>query len=190
MKLSVRTSIVSGFLLFALTAFAADLTWNAEFENALYNTPKGWATTQKNGSQMLIPGDLAPGEQVAIVLTPGGELTGELKDALNQFRGELRGNVKATESKIESINSDEGYPIVYVAEQLQDEKGAVKQYRYFFASHPGSRVEFVVFIANTQDVYTRYGKTFEEFVKTLAYKNARPGAHATSAPTTAPSSQK
>ena len=114
----------------------------------------------------------------------GGELTGEFKDALTDFRAALRGKVKATESKTESLTADEGYAVLHVAEQLQDEKGTTTQYRYFFASHPGNRVEFVVLIASTEDAYKRYSAVFGEFVKTLAYKNARPGAHATSAPAT------
>ena len=172
------------FLLFAVTALAAGETWNAEFGNTLYNTPRGWSTTQKSGTVMLIPPDLAPGEQAAIVITPGGELKAEFKDALDEFRSQLRGSEKAKESKVQSLTADEGYPVLLVAEQIEDDAGAVRQYRYFFASHPGSRVEFVFLIANTQDAFDRYTKVFSEFVKTVAYKNVHPGVHATTAPAT------
>jgi hypothetical protein len=176
-------------VLMALTAWAADLTWNAEYENALYNTPAGWATTQKSGAVMLIPPDLKEGEQAAIVIPPGGDLKGEFKDALVEFRGQLRGDAKATESPTQSANADEGYPILYVAEQIKDDAGTTTQYRYFLASHPGNRVEFVLLVANSEDAYKRYTPAFEEFVKTLAYKNVHPGAHATSAPSTNPTTQ-
>ncbi len=184
MKRRFRMVVPMMFLALAATVWAAEVTWDSEFGNTLYNTPKGWSTTQKSGSILLIPPDLAPGEQAAIVITPGGELTGEFKDALTQFRALLRGNVKATESKTESLTADEGYPILHVAEQLKNEKGETTQYRYFFASHPGSRAEFVVLIATTEGAYDRYNAAFGEFVKTLAYKNARPGAHSTSVPST------
>jgi len=179
----ISLASVLAFLVLA-SVVAADLTWNSEFENTLYNTPKGWSTTRNSGTVTLIPPDLKEREQAAIVITPGGELTGDFKEALSQFRAELRGNAKATESKVESTTADEGYPVLYVAEQLQDEKGAPTQYRYFFASHPGDRVEFVMLIANNPETYSKYGKAFEEFVKTLTYKNARPGARVTTAPTT------
>src|SRR4051812_27201875 len=168
----ISVGIVVTFLLFAAVV-AADVTWNSEYENTLYNTPDGWSTTRKSGSVLLIPPDLKEGEQAAIVITPGGDLTGDFKEALTDFRAQLRGEVKATESKTESTTAEEGYPVLYVLEQLQDDKGATTQYRYFFASHPGSRVEFVLLIANNPDLYAKFGKTFEEFVKTLAYKNAR-----------------
>ena len=177
------------FLLLAASVWAADVTWNSEYENALYNTPAGWATTQKSGAVMLIPPDLKAGEDAAIVIPPGGELTGDFKQALSDFRAQLRGDAKATESPTQSAAADEGYPILYVAEQIKDEHDLPKQYRYFFASHPGSRIEFVMLVANTEDSYNRYTKTFEELVKTLAYKNAHPGAHATTAPTSQPTTR-
>jgi hypothetical protein len=171
------------FLFFAVTALAADQTWDSEFGNTLYNTPKGWSTTQKSGTLMLIPPDLAPGDQAAIVITPGGELKAGFKDALDEFRARLRGSEKAKESKVESLTADEGYPVLDVAEQIEDGTGAVKQFRYFFASHPGSRIEFVFLVANSRESFDRYTKVFSEFVKTVAYKNVRPGARATTAPT-------
>ena len=172
------------FLVFGTAVVASDLTWNSEFGNTLYNTPKGWATTQKGGAVMLIPPDLKPGEDAAIVITPGGELKGDFKQALTDFRAALRGNAKGREGETQAVNADEGYPILLVAEQVEDANGAVKQYRYFCASHPGNRVEFVFLVTNTRDTFDRYTKDFSEFIKTLAYKNARPGAHVTTAPAT------
>jgi hypothetical protein len=55
------------------------VTWDSEFENTLFNTPKGWATTQRAGSMLLVPTDLRLGEQAAIVVTPGAKLTGDFK---------------------------------------------------------------------------------------------------------------
>jgi hypothetical protein len=179
-----RALIVMSCLLFAAAVVAADVTWDSEFGNTLYNTPKGWSTTQKSGSVMLIPGDLKEGEQAAIVITPGGELTGDFKDAFTQFRAALRGDVKAVESPTQSATADEGYPVLYVTEQIQDADGKTTQYRYFLASHPGNRAEFVLLLANTDDAFKRYSKDFEEFIKTLAYKNVRPGAKATTRPST------
>ena len=34
------------FLLVGLSALAAEVTWDSDFGNTLYNAPKGWATTQ------------------------------------------------------------------------------------------------------------------------------------------------
>jgi hypothetical protein len=174
------------FLLVAVGAVAADVTWDSEFDNTLYNTPKGWSTTQKSGTVMLIPGDLQAGEQAAIVITPGGELKGDFKDALIEFRSELRGKAKAIESPTKSATADEGYPVLYCNEDIQDDNGNTTQYRYFFASHPGDRIEFAMLVANTKDSFDRYTKSFEEFIRTLAYKNARPGAHVTTKPATQP----
>jgi len=184
MKMRSRASIPMMFLVLAASVFAAEQSWESEFGNTLYNTPKGWSTTQQSGTIMLVPPDLKPGEGAAIVITPGGELHGDFKEAFVDFRAKLRGNEKARESKTESVTADEGYPVLTVAEQLEDDKGAVRQYRYFVASHPGDRVEFVFLVANSKEVFDRYTPAFSEFVKTLAYKNARPGAHATTAPTT------
>ena len=41
-------------------------------------------------------------------------------------------------------------------------------------------------MASNQEAFDRYIKVFGELVKTVAYKNVHPGAHATSAPTTKP----
>src|SRR2546423_9487232 len=109
--MSLRTwpGMVVFFVVFAASVWAAEVTWDSEFENTLYNTPKGWSTTQQAGAKMLIPRDLKPGEQAAIVITPGARLTGDFKDAFNQLRAELRGNGKASESAIQSAMADEGY---------------------------------------------------------------------------------
>ena len=174
------------FVVFAAAVWAADVTWNSEFEDSLYNTPTGWATTQRGGSVMLLPPDLKLGEQAAIVITPGANLTGEFKTAFSQLRADLRGNVKATESETQSATADEGYPVLLVSEQILDVRGKPKQYRYYFGSNPDKRIELVMLVANTEEVHKRYFPAFQEFIKTLAYKSARPGAHATSAPSTAP----
>ena len=75
----------------------------------------------------------------AIVITPGGELKAEFKDALTEFRARMRGSDKAKESKVESLTADEGYPVLDVAEEIQDDHGRkVKQYRVvFFALQSG-----------------------------------------------------
>src|SRR4051812_33679751 len=100
-------------LLLAASAWAADSTtqpatpspttqtWDSEFSNTLYNTPKGWSATQKSGTRMLIPSDLIPGEQAAIVITPGGELTGDFAEAFDQLRTELRGATKAKQTEVQ-----------------------------------------------------------------------------------------
>src|SRR5256885_5611699 len=117
------------FVLFSAAVWAADVTWDSEFGNTLYNRPKGWSTTQSSGALILIPPDLKRGEQAEIVVTQGARLTGEFKQAFEQLRADLRGNAKATQSQIQSATADEGYPVLYVAEQLQDEKGQPKQFR-------------------------------------------------------------
>jgi hypothetical protein len=191
MKLRIAMALLM-FLLFAAGLWGAEsttqLSWDSEFGNTLYNTPKGWSTTQKSGTQTLIPPDLAEGEQAGIIITPGGDLTGEFKDAFNDFRSALRGEAKGTESKTESVKADEGYAVLYTAEQILDDKGSPQQFRMFFGSNPGNRFEMVLFIANNDAAYKRYLPAMEEFVKTLAYKNVRPGAHATTAPS-APATQ-
>jgi len=174
------------FVLFSAAVLAADVSWDSEFGNTLYNRPKGWSTTQSSGALILIPPDLKRGEQAEIVITPGARLTGEFKQAFEQLRSDLRGNVKASQSEVQSATADEGYPVLYVAEQLQDEKGKPKQFRYYFASNPQKTIELVMLVANSEDAYKRYAPAFEDFLKTLAYKSARPGAHATSGPSTAP----
>lgn len=174
------------FVLLAAAVWAADVTWDSEFENSLYNTPSGWSTTQRSGVLMLFPPDLKLGEQAAIVVTPGATLTGEFKTAFDQLRADLRGNVKATQSEVQSATADEGYPVLYVAEQILNIRGKPNQYRYYLASNPEKRIELVMLTANTEEVYKRYLPAFQEFIKTLAYKSARPGAHATSGPSTAP----
>jgi hypothetical protein len=174
-------------LVCAASVWAAEVTWDSEFENTLFNTPKGWATTQRGGSMLVVPTDLRLGEEAAIVVTPGAKLTGDFKDAFNQLRGDLRGKVTAKESAVQSATADEGYPCLYVAEELQDSKGHPKQFRFCFGSNPDKDLELVMLVANTQDAYNRYMPAFQEFLKTLAYKSARPGAHATSGPATAPS---
>jgi hypothetical protein len=135
---------------------------------------------------MLVPQDLKLGEQAAIVVTPGATLTGEFRTAFDQLRADIRGKVKATQSDVQSAKADEGYPVLYCAEQILDVRGKPKEYRYYLASNPDKRIELVMLMANTEEVYKHYFPAFQEFIKTLAYKSARPGAHATSAPATAP----
>src|SRR2546430_3313830 len=161
--MSLRTwpGMVLFFVVFAASVWAAEVTWDSEFENTLYNTPKGWSTTQQTGVMMLVPQDLKLGEQAAIVITPGATLTGEFKDAFDQLRADLRGNVKATQSEVQSAKADEGYPVLYVAEQVLDIRGKPKQYRYYLASNPEKSIELVMLVGNTEDVYKRYMPAFE-----------------------------
>src|SRR5438067_1190289 len=87
-RMSLRTwpGMVLFFVVCAASVWAAEVTWDSEFENTLYNTPKGWSTTQQTGVMMLVPPDLKLGEQAAIVITPGANLTGEFKDAFDQLQ--------------------------------------------------------------------------------------------------------
>lgn len=187
MSLRIWPGMMLFFVIFAFAVWAAEVTWDSEFEDSLYNTPTGWSTTQRGGSVMLFPPDLKLGEQAAIVITPGANLTGEFKTAFSQLRADLRGNEKALESEVQSATADEGYPVLYVSEQVLNVRGKPKQYRYYLGSNPDKRIELVMLVANTEEVYDRYLPTFQEFIKTLAYKSARPGARATSGPSTAPS---
>jgi hypothetical protein len=77
--------------------------------------------------------------------------------------------------------------VLYVAEQLQDSKGQPTQFRFCFGSNPNKDLELVMLIANSEDAYNRYMPAFQDFLKTLAYKSARPGAHVTTAPAPVPS---
>jgi hypothetical protein len=186
--LRIWPATIGLFLVFATIVLADQpLTWDSEFENTLYNTPKGWSTTQQSGVMTLIPPDLKLGEQAGIIITPGAKLTGQFADAFTQLRADVRGNVKATQSEPQSATADEGYPVLYVTEQILNPKGKPKEYRFYLGSNPDTRIELVMLVASPEEAYNRYVPVFQEFIKTLAYKSARPGAHATSGPATAPS---
>jgi hypothetical protein len=182
----LKLPVLMLFFAYAATTLAGEPTWDSEFDNTLFNVPKGWSKVEKDGSVRMSPLGLAPGEQVAIVISPAGVLKADFPTAFKEYRGLLRGKFQYRESQTQSTKADEGYAVLYAAEVLENPVANQYQWRCYLGSNPGNRIEMVMLVASSEALYNRFTPAFEEFAKTLSYKNARPGAHATSEPSTQP----
>ncbi|HEX3355956.1 MAG TPA: hypothetical protein VHS31_03150 [Tepidisphaeraceae bacterium] len=190
MKICWRVPVLMLFFAYAATFGAGERAWDSTFDNTLFNVPKGWSKVEKDGSVRMTPIGLDAGDQVAIVITPGGVLKADFPTAFKDYRGLLRGKFQYRESQTQSTKADEGYAVLYAAEVLENPTENQYQWRCYLGSNPGgNRIEMVMLVASSEALYNRFTPAFEEFAKTLSYKNAKAGASPTSAPSTQPDSK-
>lgn len=150
------------------------LTWDSEAGNSLFNLPRDWTRSERDGATILSAPGVPPGEKVVIILGPGRKLEDDFRKTFIAELNAAAGDARAVGGQIKGTKADEGYP-VFFCDQITTDAAGKKQYRWFLASNPGDQFEMVMYAASTLELYRRFQGDMDEFVRTLSYKNVQPG---------------
>jgi hypothetical protein len=160
--------------LFALTPLSVIAATKAG--NVFYSIPAGWTATQnQDGETLLLPPGLNPGEACVIALPAGREVTGDFRKWFLQQWSQLDAGQRVVDGgQIQPSRHNLGFDVLATLAELQDKNGR-HSWLFFYAAHPGSRAEVVLFITNRRDLLVRYQKTLADFLVSLHYANLEPG---------------
>jgi len=140
--------------------------------NAVFQIPAAWQGTEQDGVVILSP-QSGPGKKnVAIMILQGHELNSDFRKAFDQVLRKMHANLRViSDGQIQSLQADEGYPVLLTEVQTQDAAGD-RSYRLYLAANPGSRFEMIMYLASSETSYRSYRPVLEQFVKNLNFANA------------------
>jgi hypothetical protein len=129
-----------------------------------FNMPHGWRrveTADTNKSARLEPANLPPGT-AAILIFPGEELNGELRMFFDRKWAEYkRGFRFIREKEVHSHKNAQGFPVVFICANLQDQNNGKVYLVCFHAYQADSRGEIEV-VLTTQTADESIKTTLEE----------------------------
>jgi hypothetical protein len=159
-------------LLLGVAAFNLEATPKAG--NVFYSVPPGWSVSETEGSTVLTPPGLGPGEVCVIRLFPGEELFQDFGTWFTQKWLQLAAGMELIEGgQVRNMRSPRGVALLTSAAVLQAQNGA-KVFVYYFAANPGRRVEYLFFMGNSRELFDRYQNTAGDFIIGLHFANVEP----------------
>lgn len=148
--------------------------------NLGYDVPRGWRRVEQDGTQLLVPGDLARGESCALIVLAGEELRGDFRAAFDAARGRLEAGERLLETtEVKAEKNPAGYDTLHALAVTEDGRGK-RTYRLYLAARPGPRFEMIVYAAVGEETFKRYQPAVLDFVKSIRFANLEPALAASS----------
>lgn len=145
--------------------------------NVLFVRPVGWQRKDNpDSSIVLTPPDLPPGRECELHIFSGGERGASLRESFDAgWQSLLKDlNAKVASGGEARTAQKDGYDTISAAAVLKTATGA-SIYAAFFVAAPGTRVEAVLFLADSEETYNKHVGAMNTLVGTVRFANLQPG---------------
>lgn len=145
-----------------------------KFSGWIFQAPPGWHTDVSKEDVVMVPLDLQPqeieaGEAVGIIVYPGEKLTQDFRVWFDNKVAKLKGKAAVLEEDaVSASETEQNIPILSQRIVLHYPDGK-KLHRLIWSARLGKRAECLIFITTSHELYQRYRRALDDFLRTICF---------------------
>jgi len=166
--------LLSNLAFFCGQASAAEQKPAERAGNLRFTLPSGWQRTNRGDAAILTPSDLPNDRRALVIILPARQHTGTLRAWFDATWKELTDDYTLVSGGEPSARdgNEKNIEIIYAAGLFED-KGGKEICILLFGANGGDHVESFIFLADSHEMYQRYGKAVQAFMSSLRFENVR-----------------
>ncbi|HEX5135668.1 MAG TPA: hypothetical protein VFY93_01760, partial [Planctomycetota bacterium] len=139
-----------------------------EAGNVRFVRPAGWTREEREGAIWLRPSGLAPQRQCAVVIPPGEELAGGVREWFDKTWNEIAAGGKVAAGELD-VRRGERFDVLVRSGTVEREGRSLVFTVVAFT--PGTRVECVLFLADSRELFDLHVAAADRLVSGIGFKN-------------------